>query len=107
MDPSGFAHRLLGSLGMVEKGGYKGTPICERTSGTCCSVPLASEVLGAHGSDFARHVDYIHFNPVKHGLVKAVGEWPYSTFHRHVAKGFYDQEWGSATVDIPKDIGKE
>ena len=34
--------------------------------------------------DFERHVDYIHYNPVKHGHVKQVIEWPYSTFHRDV-----------------------
>ncbi len=44
--------------------------------------------------DFARHVDYIHFNPVKHGLVKAVQEWPYSTFHHYVRQGLYPRNWG-------------
>jgi putative transposase len=37
--------------------------------------------------DLARHVDYIHFNPVKHGLVTRVRDWPYSSFHREVARG--------------------
>lgn len=37
--------------------------------------------------DFARHVDYIHWNPVKHGLVARVVDWPYSTFHRFVGNG--------------------
>jgi putative transposase len=32
--------------------------------------------------DFARHVDYVHFNPVKHGLAQRVRDWPYSSFHR-------------------------
>ncbi|WP_374090681.1 hypothetical protein [Methylomicrobium lacus] len=39
--------------------------------------------------DFNRYIDYIHINPVKHGLVKHVADWPYSTFHRYVAKGIY------------------
>ena len=43
--------------------------------------------------DYAGHVDYVHFNPVKHGLVKNVGDWPYSTFHRAVAKGQYPESW--------------
>ena len=34
--------------------------------------------------DLRRHLDYIHFNPVKHGLVRAVSDWPHSSFHRHV-----------------------
>ncbi len=44
--------------------------------------------------DFARHVDYIHFNPVKHGHVQQVADWPYSTFHRYVRDGVYAQAWG-------------
>jgi putative transposase len=46
--------------------------------------------------DFARHVDYIHFNPVKHGHVQQVADWPYSTFHRYVRDGVYAREWGGA-----------
>jgi len=37
--------------------------------------------------DFGRHVDYIHYNPVKHGLVSRVEDWPYSSFHTYVRKG--------------------
>ena len=44
--------------------------------------------------DFCRCVDYIHFNPVKHGHVARVVDWPYSTFHRHVAKGWLPADWG-------------
>jgi len=46
-------------------------------------------------NDFERHFDYIHFNPVKHGLVNAVKDWEYSSFHRCVAKGIYPRDWGS------------
>ncbi|KQO41254.1 transposase [Pseudomonas chengduensis] len=44
--------------------------------------------------DLARHVDYIHFNPVKHGLVSQVGDWPYSSFHRYVGRGLLPADWG-------------
>ena len=44
--------------------------------------------------DFATHVDYIHYNPVKHGYVKQVVDWPYSTFHHYVEKGLLDTTWG-------------
>ena len=44
--------------------------------------------------DMERHVDYIHFNPVKHGLVAAASEWPYSTFERFVRAGIYPADWG-------------
>ncbi len=45
--------------------------------------------------DLQRHVDYIHYNPVKHGLVKQVKDWPHSTFHRYVKQGIYSENWGS------------
>lgn len=43
--------------------------------------------------DFEHHIDYIHYNPVKHGIVKNVFDWPYSTFHRYVEKGVYSPNW--------------
>jgi len=45
--------------------------------------------------DLQRHVDYIHYNPVKHGLVKRVADWPYSSFHRYVRLGRLSPDWGS------------
>jgi putative transposase len=44
--------------------------------------------------DFNRHMDYIHINPVKHGLVSKVADWPYSSFHRLVRSGWYAENWG-------------
>ena len=46
--------------------------------------------------DLARHVDYIHFNPVKHGLARRPGDWRYSTFQHHVARGRYTVDWDLA-----------
>jgi putative transposase len=43
-------------------------------------------------SDFARHVDYIHWNPVKHGHVKCAVDWPYSSFHRYVKEGIHPHD---------------
>jgi putative transposase len=43
--------------------------------------------------DFERHVNYIHFNPVKHGHVTQAREWPYSSFHRMVRLGVYPEDW--------------
>ena len=43
--------------------------------------------------DFERHVDYIHFNPVKHGLVQRVRDWPHSSFHRYVRDGVLPEDW--------------
>jgi putative transposase len=44
--------------------------------------------------DLNTHVDYIHINPVKHGLVKRVADWPWSSFHRFVRMGIYPLDWG-------------
>ena len=50
-------------------------------------------------SDFARHVDYIHINPVKHGYVTRVGDWPHSSFHRLVKLGVYPEDWAGDISD--------
>lgn len=44
--------------------------------------------------DLQNHLDYIHYNPVTHGLVNSVRDWPYSSFHRYVREGFYPEHWG-------------
>ena len=43
--------------------------------------------------DYRRHVDYIHYNPVKHGLCRCPHEWEWSSFRRWVAAGVYDENW--------------
>ncbi len=55
--------------------------------------------------DYAAHVDYVHFNPVRHGLVQSPGEWSFSSFHRWVAKGFYPADW-AGSADAPSDAGE-
>jgi putative transposase len=49
--------------------------------------------------DLARHIDYVHWNPAKHGLVSRVADWPYSTFHRCVERGLYAPDWGDVTIE--------
>ena len=44
-------------------------------------------------ADFNKHIDYIHYNPVKHGYVKMAKDWEYSSFHRFVKDGYYDENW--------------
>ncbi len=48
------------------------------------------------GLDYQQHLDYVHWNPVKHGLVTQARDWPYSTFHRYVKQGVYPLDWGGA-----------
>ncbi|NOX08987.1 MAG: transposase [Gammaproteobacteria bacterium] len=52
--------------------------------------------------DYRHCMDYLHYNPVKHGLVCSVNEWPYSSFHRWVKAGVYSMDWG-ANVDIESE----
>ena len=56
--------------------------------------PRFWEHLIRDDDDFGRHLDYIHYNPVKHGLVDSPKDWPYSSFHRWVGRGAYDPDWG-------------
>jgi len=44
--------------------------------------------------DYAAHMDYVHINPLKHGLVQRVMDWPHSSFHRCVAARIYPSDWG-------------
>jgi putative transposase len=47
-------------------------------------------------ADFERHVDYVHFNPVRHGYAQRAIDWPFSTFGRYVRDGIYPPDWGGS-----------
>jgi len=57
-------------------------------------------------NDLIHHVNYIHYNPVKHGLSRCPHAWPHSSFHRWVKEGYYHENWlcdcGTAPI-IPPD----
>lgn len=55
-------------------------------------------------ADFIRHMDYLHYNPVKHGLVKNVVDWPYSSFHRYVKQGVYAEDWGNESIGFSESF---
>jgi putative transposase len=57
-------------------------------------------------ADLERHVDYIHFNPVKHGHVTRVGDWPHSSFHRYVERGLLAADWGGDLNDLRGAFGE-
>jgi putative transposase len=57
-------------------------------------------------ADLERHVDYIHFNPVKHGCSARVVDWPHSSFHRFVGRGLLAADWGGDLKDIPGSFGE-
>lgn len=84
-------------------------------------VPLTSNAKGEYDlwqrrywehtirdeDDLQRHVDYIHYNPVKHGLVKRVADWPFSSFHRYVRLGRLSLDWGSnLALSHTGDVGE-
>jgi putative transposase len=56
--------------------------------------------------DFERHADYIHYNPVKHGYVHKVSDWPHSTFHRYVTQGIYPIDWGGTETAVEGEFGE-
>ena len=56
--------------------------------------------------DFAQHADYIHFNPVKHGHVTRVADWPYSSFHRMAKLGLYPADWGGDMQNLDVEFGE-
>jgi putative transposase len=43
--------------------------------------------------DLQRHVDYVHVNPVKHGHVERASEWPHSSIHRYIERGWLTEDW--------------
>ena len=57
-------------------------------------------------ADLERHVDYIHFNPVKHGHVTRGADWPHSSFHRFVERGLLAPDWGGEIKDIAGSFGE-
>ena len=56
--------------------------------------------------DFAAHIDYVHFNPVRHGLTTDARDWPFSSFHRAIARGNYPPNW-SGGPDLPASGERE
>ncbi len=57
-------------------------------------------------TDLARHIDYIHFNPVKHALVRRVRDWQHSSFHRYVAQGQLPEDWGGDLRETSGEFGE-
>jgi putative transposase len=84
-----------------------GTPVARRRSG---EVALWQRQFWEHTirdeGDFERHVDYIHFNPVKHGLVPRVRDWPYSSFHRYVHAGLLPEDWAGDSGQVRGRFGE-
>jgi putative transposase len=59
------------------------------------------EHLIRDSADFRAHMDYVHIDPLKHGLVERVVDWPFSTFHRLVEGGIYPSDWAGSVSGLP------
>jgi len=57
--------------------------------------------------DFNQHIDYIHYNPVKHGKVTRPIDWSYSSIHRFIRETIISPDWGSCPVALPDQVGHE
>jgi putative transposase len=57
-------------------------------------------------ADYSRHLDYLHWNPVKHGHVQRVIDWPYSSFHRYVREGVLPMDWGGGSAPATGAFGE-
>jgi len=89
-----FSHRWLGQGGREQRvsRGYRR----QRRRGVW--QPRFMEHTIRDEADLHAHADYIHYNPVKHGLVASPKDWPWSSFHRLVASGDYPLDWGRSEV---------
>ena len=56
--------------------------------------------------DYIRHVDYIHYNAVKHGLARTPLQWEHSSFHQFIQEGQYDEEWGRMELNFEGAFGE-
>ncbi|MES1956025.1 REP-associated tyrosine transposase [Salinisphaera hydrothermalis] len=72
-----------------------------------CWQPRFWEHQIRDATDYAHHLDYIHYNPVRHGYVERVADWPHSSFGRCVQAGLYPPDWGIVAPALPVDIGRE
>ena len=57
-------------------------------------------------NDLARHVDYVHFNPVKHGWVTRAVDWPHSTLHGYIERGMMPRDWGGSLDNVGAGFGE-
>lgn len=56
--------------------------------------------------DWAQHVEYVHYNPVKHGLVTRPADWPHSSLHSFVREGRLPADWGTGVNTIDGEFGE-
>ena len=103
---SGFSRRFMAEGVAKERNGFRNTQTAsgrnKRESGLWQRrfwLHVVTDDL-----DLERHVNYVHYNPVKHEFVSAAADWQWSTFHRYVREGIYHQDWGRKSEGICYDV---
>jgi len=85
----------------------RGVPLTKNRKG---EYPLWQRRFWEHTirdeADLERHVDYIHFNPVKHGLAASAKDWPYSSFTHFTRRGILPMDWGGSGGFDVGDFGE-
>ena len=56
---------------------------------------------------YQHHIDYIHYNPVKHGYLERAADWPFSSLRNYINRGIVPENWGVSGIEFPDDIGGE
>jgi putative transposase len=99
--------RFLGGWRLIKTRFAKALPATERLSAVRATRNERGiwqrrfwEHLIRYEADYARHVEYCYYNPVKHRHASKVGDWPYSSFHRDVRAGLFPADWGGDSEDV-------
>jgi putative transposase len=93
---AGFTRRLLANTPGAAEGGHSLPRVWQRR---LRAWPIADP------EEFSAHLDYLHYNPVKHGVAASAGAWRFSSFHTYVERGVYGIHWGGAApVKAPASI---
>lgn len=71
------------------------TPVTERGEKKIWQRRFWEHLL-RNEKDWQAHMDYIHYNPVKHGYVKSPKDWHHGSFHSAVKRGLYEEDWGAS-----------
>jgi len=84
----------------VQRLRFRGEPVAVNQRGECRVWQRRYwEHVIRDADDLARHVDYIHINPVKHGLVRRTSEWRWSSFRRYVERGLVAEDWATEPTE--------
>ena len=68
---------------------------------------MAKAILGhliRDERDYEAHINYVHYNPVKHGYVNRAVDWPYSSIHEFVSKGLIGVDWGIDVMGLESEM---